>query len=206
MRDSGELVVMAVILGLFGAMAAAGWYSIKARSARLARLREAASITADSVSGKRILVVLLAGVVLTGASAPLFMAAFPRTPLMFLVSIGLAFAAAVAPLTFARSLTIEVRLLLDPSSLRLERRGARPIEVQLDRAFTVEAECIDGEMMVIVEQAGARVLFAYRQGQGAQAVSGAMPPEGWIGEDERFVLFDQEAAIIHERLERMVRP
>lgn len=200
MRDPGELVVVAVILGLFGAIAAAGWYVAKARPARLARLREAPAISVESVSGARILVVLLAGMVLTGGSAPLLMAAFPKTPLMLLVSIGLAFAAVLAPITFARRLTVDVRLALEPRSLRLERRGARPVVVDLARPFTLEAKRVDDEVLVLVEQEAARVLFSYRQGPAFVTLPLSPLPEGWVGEDERFTLFGEEAAILHERL------
>src|ERR1700743_1083002 len=106
-------------------MGGAGWYVAKARPARLARLREASTISLERVSGARTLVVLLVGVVLTGGGGPVLMASFPKTPLMTLVSVGLAFVAVLAPLTFARRLTVDVRLLLAPGSLRFERRRAR---------------------------------------------------------------------------------
>ena len=138
--------------------------------------------------------------VLTGGSAPVLMAAFPKTPLMFLVTIGLAFAAVLAPLTFARRFTVDVRLALEPRSLRLERRGARPVVVDVARAFTLEAKCIDDEILVLVEQEAARVPFSYRQGPAFVTLPLSPLPKGWIGEDERFTLFGEEAAIVHERL------
>jgi hypothetical protein len=199
-RDPGELIVVAVILGLFGAMAAAGWYLAKARPARLARWRAAPAISVESVSGARILVLLLAGFVLTGASAPLLMAAFPKTPLMLLVSIGLAFAAVVAPLTVARRFTVDVRLILDPRSLRLERRGTRPVVVDLGHQFTLQAKRVDDEVLVLVEQEAARILFSYRDGPAFVTLPLSPLPEGWVGNDERFTLLGEQAAIVHERL------
>jgi hypothetical protein len=205
-RDPAELVGVMVILGLFGAMGAAGWYVAKARPARLARLREAPAISVESVSGARFLVVLLAGVALAVGSAPLLMAAFPRTPLMFLISTGLAFAAVLAPLTFARRFTVDVRLALEPGSLRLERRGAHPLVVDLARPFTLEAERVDDEILVLVEQEAARVLFSYRQGPAFVTLPLSPRPEGWVGDDERFTLFGEEAAILHEHLRLLSSP
>ena len=206
MQDPGELVVVAVILGLFAVMAAAGWCVAKGRSARMARLREAPGVSVESVSPARIRVVLLAGLVLTGGSVPLLMAAFPRTPLMILVSIGLAFAAVLAPLTFARRFTIDVRLALEPRSLRLERRGARPVVVDLERPFTLESERVDDEVLVLVEQERSRVLFSYREGPAFVTLPLSPLPEGWIGEGERFTFFGEEAAILHEHLRRLSAP
>jgi hypothetical protein len=169
-------------------------------------LREAPAISVESVSGARICVVLLAGMVLTGGSAPLLMTAFPKTPLMVLVSIGLAFAAVLAPLTFARRFTVDVRLALGPRSLRLERRGARPVAVDLARPFTLEAERVDDEVLVLVEQEPARVLFSYRQGPAFVTLPLSPLPEGWVGEDERVTFFGEEAAILHERLRLLSSP
>jgi len=136
--QSGEFVVLAVLLGLFGAMGAGLWYATKVRRTALVRLREAAAISAESVSNSRILIVLLAGIVVAVGSAPLLMWAFPKTPMMFLVSVVLAFAAVFAPLTFARGLTVDTWLALEPGLLRLERRSARPMVVDLRRPFSLE--------------------------------------------------------------------
>ncbi|MFT3770902.1 MAG: hypothetical protein QM820_36245 [Minicystis sp.] len=206
MRDPEELVVVMVILGLFGALGAAGFYAAKARPRKLARLREAPEMSAESVSGARICAVLLAGTIVTGGSVPLLMAAFPRTPLMVLVSIVLAFAAVLAPLTFARRFTVDIRLSLTPRSLRLERRGAGPVVVDLARPFTLEARCVDDEVLVLVHQAAARILFSYRQGPAFVTLPLSPLPEGWVGEGERCTLLGEEAAILHERLRLLSSP
>jgi hypothetical protein len=169
-------------------------------------MREAPAVSVESVSGARILVVLLAGMVLTGGSAPLLMAAFPKTPLMFLVSIGLAFAAVLAPLTFARRFTVDVRLALEPRSLHLERRGGRPVVVDLARPFALEAKRVDDEVLVLVEQEAARILFSYQQGPAFVTLPLSPLPEGWVGKGERFTFFGEEAAILHERLRLLSSP
>jgi hypothetical protein len=201
-RDSGELVVVGVILGLFAAMGVGGWVAVEQRKARLARLRKALTIDAVSVSQWRILGVVGVGALLAVGSVPLLMAEFPRTPLMFLVSVVLAFAAVVAPFTFARGLTVATRLTLDEQALRFERRGARAVVVELGREFEVESVRADDEVLVLVEQGSARILFSYRQGRAFVTLPLTPLPPGWIREDERFTLYGEEAALMHERLTR----
>jgi hypothetical protein len=205
MGDPGELVVVAAILGLFGALAAGGWYVAKVRPARLARLRDAPSISLESIGHARVLVVLFAGMILTGASAPAFMAAFPKTPLMFLATIVLAFAAVLAPLTFARPFTVEARLFLEPLSLRIERRGAPPVVVDLARPFALEAQRVDNEVLVLVAQEGVRILFGYRHRPALAHLPSSAVPRGWIEENERVTFFGEEAAVLHERLQTRAR-
>jgi hypothetical protein len=46
-----------------------------------------------------------------------------------------------------------------------------------------------------------RVLFGYRQGPAFVTLPPSPLPEGWVGENERFTFFGEEAAILHERLQ-----
>jgi hypothetical protein len=198
--STAELIVLAAILGLFGALIAVLVRAAKQRPAKLARLRQAPLVSADSVSTSRILVVLLLGTIIAAGSAPILMALSPETPLLFLVSIGLAFTAVLAPLTFARGLTVDRRLVLERQSLRFEQRGVPPVVIDLARDFSVEAQLIDDETLVLVQQAAARVLFSYRQGPAFVALPLNELPPGWVRDDERFTLFGDEAVIIHERI------
>jgi hypothetical protein len=200
-RDStAELIVVAVILGLFGAMIALLVRSAKQRPAKLARLRQAPIVSAYSVSTSRILVVLLAGTVIAAGSAPVLMKFAPETPLLILVSIALAFAAVAAPLTFARGLIVDRWLVLDGQSLRFGQRGAPPVRIDLARGLSVEAQPIDDETVVLVQQDVARVLFSYRQGPVFVTLPLEELPPGWIREGEHVTLFGDEARIIHERI------
>jgi hypothetical protein len=200
-RDStAELVVVAVILGLFGVLIAVLVRAAKQRPAKLARLREAPTVSAYSVSTSRILVVLLVGTVIAAGSTPILMALSPKTPLLFLVSIGLAFAAVLAPLTFARGLTVDRRLVLEGHSLRFEQRGVPPVVIDLTRDFSVEAQQIDDETVVLVQQDAARILFSYRQGPAFVTLPLEELPPGRIREGEHFTQFGDEAAIVHERI------
>ena len=200
MRHTEEYIALAVVFAFCSVIVAVGWYVNKGRPARLARLREAPTISVESVSGVRVFVALLAGAVVAGGSAPPLMVAFPEAPLMILVSIGLAFAAVIAPLTFARRFTIDVRLVLESRALRFEQRGAHPVVVDLALPFTMEAKQVDDEVLVLVEQGATRVLFAYRQGLAFVTLPLSPLPEGWVGKNERVASFGEVAAIIHERL------
>jgi hypothetical protein len=131
-HSTAELIVVAVILGLFGVLIAVLVRAAKQRPAKLARLREAATVSAYSVSTSRVLVVLLLGTIIAAGSAPILMALSPGTPLLFLVSTGLA--------------------------------------------------------------------FTYRQGPAFVTLPLTELPPGWVRDDERFTLFGDEAAIIHERI------
>ncbi len=122
-----ELIVIAVILGMFSILIAIAIRAAKQRPAKLALLREAPTVSAYSVSSSRILVVLLLGTVFAAGSAPVLMALSPRTPLLFLVSIGLAFAAVLAPLTFARGLTVDRRLVLEGSPFGSNDAASHPL-------------------------------------------------------------------------------
>ncbi len=199
-NDPNELLVVAVILALFGAMAGLGWHVNEGRPAKLARLRDAPSISADSVSTRRIAMALIAGIVVTGASAPILMTLFPDTPLIFLVTIVLAFCAVLAPLTFLRRFTVDVRLEFDRQSLRLERAGAQPKVVDLTRPFTLDTARVDDEVLVLAEQDGARVLFSYRQEPAFVTLPLSPLPPGWLRDHENSTLFGGEAAVVHKRL------
>jgi hypothetical protein len=194
------LIVIAVILGVFGVLIAMAVRAAKQRPAKHARLREAPTVAAYSVSTSRILVVLLVGTIIAAGSAPVLMALSPKTPLLFLVSIGLAFAAVLAPLTFARDLTVDRRLVLEGRLLRFEQRGVSPVVIDLARDFSVEAHPVDDETLVLVQQAAARVLFSYRKGPAFVTLPLTELPPGWVRDDERFTLFGDEAAIIYERI------
>jgi hypothetical protein len=91
------LIVIAVILGVFGVLIAMAVRAAKQRPAKHARLREAPTVAAYSVSTSRILVVLLVGTVIAAGSAPVLMALSPKTPLL-LAEVGLAPGRARAPI------------------------------------------------------------------------------------------------------------
>jgi hypothetical protein len=203
MKDPTELVIVGGILGLFGAMLGWAWYAVRARARKLARLPHARIVVDESVSGARILAVLALGALLAAASAPLMMTLFPKSPMMFLVCIALAFTAVLAPLTFARRLTVVCRLVLDERQLRLEPRGERAVSIDLAQPFALDAQSLDDEMLVRAEQGRSRIHFSYRRGPAVVTLPLGEPPDGWFSEGEQATLFGDEARIIHERLRAM---